>query len=63
MPHSAISKKIITALQLKPSGKHQVVAFTARKLQRSIQFQIGLIFPQSQAIHASLVRLSHHVFE
>jgi hypothetical protein len=52
--HSAISRKIITALQLNPSGKQQVGGLHGAQATTLYQFQIGLLFPQSQAVTGAI---------
>jgi hypothetical protein len=47
--HTSISKKVITALNLNPSGKQPVSGLHGPQPTKLYQFQIGLIFPQSQA--------------
>jgi predicted aspartyl protease len=47
--HTSISKKILTALNLNPSGKQPVSGLHGPQPTKLYQFQIELIFPQSQA--------------
>jgi hypothetical protein len=57
--HSAVSKKVITDQNLNPVGKQSVGGLHGAQPTTLYQFQIGLIFPQSQlptgAIHAQML--------
>jgi hypothetical protein len=52
--HTAISSKVISDLNLKPMGKQSVGGVHGQQQTNLYQFQVGLIFPQTQLASGSM---------